>query len=126
MYTIGEVLHSIQEIPLVYKGLCGIIAITWVLNSRRKRVSHHLVEYHIIDYVLPISKADIPTYGGILSFSSILSTIRLNLQGADWWLDTYAHVCSIFSFLYLIIITQFILYYFTSGRFSLNSDVVIG
>jgi hypothetical protein len=45
MYTIGEVLHGIQEIPLVYKGLCGIIAITWVLNSRRKRVRHHLVEY---------------------------------------------------------------------------------
>jgi hypothetical protein len=35
---------------------------------------------------------EIPTYGGIFQFSSILSGIKLGIAGADPWLETYAKV----------------------------------
>ncbi|CAG8740327.1 11906_t:CDS:2, partial [Acaulospora colombiana] len=64
MLTVEQVTDSIQGIPFVYKGLFGILIGT-------------------------LDK--IPTYGGILSFSSILSTIRLAIQGADPWVQAYMH-----------------------------------
>ncbi|KAG8810833.1 hypothetical protein FRC17_002743, partial [Serendipita sp. 399] len=36
------------------------------------------------------NRIDIPTYGGILSFSRLLSTVRLALEGGDIWQTSYA------------------------------------
>ncbi|KAG8862510.1 hypothetical protein FRC20_011209 [Serendipita sp. 405] len=36
------------------------------------------------------NRIDVPTYGGILSFSRLLSTVRLAMEGGDIWRTSYA------------------------------------
>ncbi|KAG8840161.1 hypothetical protein FRB91_006468, partial [Serendipita sp. 411] len=36
------------------------------------------------------NRINVPTYGGVLSFSRLLSTIRMTLAGGDLWRGKYA------------------------------------
>jgi hypothetical protein len=96
-------IEELRDIPYLWQGALGTGLLLWIWNSRRNRVSRVLKIHYLIVHLLAIfhdsdndqltfGKVNVPKYGGLLSFSSGLSNIRLTLEGLGPFQNAYVNV----------------------------------
>jgi hypothetical protein len=103
MDILGPLWNRIEDKPALYAGLVGfgVLVLTW--SSRRSQV--RIWSSYTASFVLSVRiradflslqplapQLDVPTYGGIYSFSRILAFLKVNREGSKPWMEAYLNV----------------------------------
>ncbi|PVF95399.1 putative cycloheximide-inducible protein CIP70 [Serendipita vermifera] len=70
MLDIQQWVHKLSEVPYMWQGALGVGFLLWLWSDQRNKVN-------------------LPKYGGILSFSSILSKIKISIEGFGPYQNAY-------------------------------------